>query len=249
MVFPLGDLHRTRIVPVLTYGIITMNVVMYLIELDQGEAFVHAFAATPFELTHHVDIVEPIMVVNPGPIVLPPFADQPILIPHAPVEIPVWLTLFTSMFLHASPMHLLGNMLYLWIFGDNVEEVLGTIRYGLVYLACGLVGTVAQTLASPDSPIPTLGASGAIAGIMGMYLVWFPRHRVRVLIVYFVAELPAAVVIGGWILLQVVAGLNSADSLGLRGGVAYLAHLGGAAAGVLFAHLYENRARVLGYGY
>jgi len=161
------------------------------------------------------------------------------------VPFPIWLTLFTSMFLHGSPLHLAGNMLYLWIFGDNVEEVLGTLGYLLAYLACGLVGTLLQIAVNPDSLIPTLGASGAIAGIMGAYLVWFPHNQVRVLILRIVAQMPALYVIGAWILLQLLQGVGSVDRLGESGGVAYLAHLGGAATGILIAFLFASRARTI----
>ena len=110
------------------------------------------------------------------------------------------------MFLHGSWMHLIGNMLYLWIVGDNVEEVLGSVRYMIVYLACGLVGSLAQIAAGPDSVIPTLGASGAIAGIMGAYVIWFPHNQIRVLLFRFITVLPAVVVIGGWIAASDLAG-------------------------------------------
>jgi membrane associated rhomboid family serine protease len=147
------------------------------------------------------------------------------------------------MFLHGSPMHLAGNMLYLWIFGDNVEEVLGTARYVVVYLACGLMGTLLQVAASPNSLIPTLGASGAIAGIMGAYVVWFPHNRVRVLVFNFLTQMPAVMVIGAWILLQIWQGAGSIGRLGAVGGVAYLAHVGGAATGIFVAFLFADRAR------
>jgi membrane associated rhomboid family serine protease len=147
------------------------------------------------------------------------------------------------MFLHGSPMHLIGNMLYLWIVGDNVEEVLGSVRYIIVYLACGLVGSLAQIAAGPDSLIPTLGASGAIAGIMGAYVIWFPHHQIRVLVFRFITVLPAVVVIGGWILLQVWLGAGSFRKLGESGGVAYLAHVGGALTGIFVAFLFYDRAQ------
>jgi membrane associated rhomboid family serine protease len=163
--------------------------------------------------------------------------------PHAPCPIPVRLTLFTSMFLHGSWMHLLGNMLYLWIVGDNVEEVLGTISYIIVYLACGLVGSLAQIVASPDSLTPTLGASGAIAGIMGAYVVWFPHNQIRVLVFRFITVLPAVIVIGGWIALQIWLGAGSVSRMGDGGGVAYLAHVGGAVTGIFVAFLFYDHAR------
>ena len=163
-------------------------------------------------------------------------------IPHAPTPIPFWMTLFTAMFLHGSPMHLIGNMLYLWIVGDNVEEVLGSVRYIIVYLACGLMGALAQIIASPDSMIPTLGASGAIAGIMGAYVIWFPHNQIRVLVFRFITVLPAVVVIGGWIILQIWLGAGSFGKIGESGGVAYLAHVGGALTGICVALLFYDRA-------
>ena len=167
MVLPLGDLEKTRIVPIATYALIALNVVMFIVQSERGEEFTAAYAATPYEITHNEDLTEPIELVVPNQ------AGQPRvrMIGQAAVGFPVWLTMFTAMFLHGSVLHLAGNMLYLWIFGDNVEEVLGTVRYVVVYLACGLIGTLLQVAASPDSLIPTLGASGAIAGIMGLSLI------------------------------------------------------------------------------
>ncbi len=152
------------------------------------------------------------------------------------------LTILTAMFLHASPLHLAGNMLFLWIFGDNVEEVLGTFRYVLAYLAFGVAGSLAQIAAAPDSLIPTLGASGAIAGVMGAYIIWFPHNRVRVLFFNFLTEMPAFLVIGAWIVIQIAGGYGSIGHLGEVGGVAYLAHIGGAAAGPGRGPLVPERA-------
>lgn len=249
MVFPLGDLEKTRIVPVATYALIAMNILVYIYSLDQGPTFRTKYAATPYEITHNTDLDKPFY--------LPTSAerqgraesrveleDRPIIEQEA-VPIPIWMTLLTSMFLHGSPMHLVGNMLYLWIFGDNVEEVLGTLLYILVYLSCGLAGTILQISAAPDSLIPTLGASGAIAGVMGMYLIWFPRNRVRVLLFRFITEMPAFVVIGLWIGIQLLEGYGALGSLGSTGGVAYLAHIGGALAGVLAALVFFDRARTV----
>jgi membrane associated rhomboid family serine protease len=248
MVIPLGDLEKTQIVPIATYVLIALNVVGYLYQQGQDESFTVAYAATPFEIAHNVDLDRPFVLPLPAdedPLDLPGRVDLPParVIPQAPVPFPVWLTLVTAMFLHGSPLHLAGNMLYLWIFGDNVEEVLGTVRYVLVYLACGLAGSLAQIAAAPDSFIPTLGASGAIAGLMGLYLVWFPYNRVRVLLFRFITEVPAVVVIGLWIVLQVWSGLGSIGQLGEVGGVAYLAHIGGAATGIVVAFLFQDLAR------
>jgi membrane associated rhomboid family serine protease len=249
MVLPLGDLARTRIVPLATYVLIALNVVIYLVQLDHGPTFTTSYAATPYEIAHGEDISQPFVLPLSGdesPLDLPARVDLGRrVIDQAPVPFPVWLTMFTAMFLHGSPLHLAGNMLYLWIFGDNVEEVLGTVRYVIVYLACGLMGTILQVAASPDSLIPTLGASGAIAGVMGAYVVWFPHNQVRVLVFRFITQLPAYIVIGGWILIQIWEGVGSVGRLGEVGGVAYLAHVGGAATGIVVALLFSDRARQL----
>jgi membrane associated rhomboid family serine protease len=235
MVFPLADLEKTRIIPFATYGLIVLNVVAYLVKYEKGDEFAVAYAATPYEITHNVDITEPI----PLP------AGRDAVIDQAPVPFPVWLTLFTSMFLHGSPLHLAGNMIYLWIFGDNVEEVLGRLRYVVFYLTCGLVGTVTQVVANPDSVVPIVGASGAIAGVMGAYVVWFPHNRVRVLVLWYVTEMPALLAIGLWILIQLWEGVGSFGQHGGWEGVAYLAHVGGAATGLFVGWLYYDRAQLI----
>jgi membrane associated rhomboid family serine protease len=241
MVLPLGDLEKTRIVPFATYGLIALNVVMFLCQLEHGRGFTTSYAATPFEISHNVDLPLPddenLAILDQSPELRRQLMEQ------EPVPFPVWMTLFTSMFLHGSPLHLAGNMLFLWIFGDNVEEVLGTWRYLVVYISCGLMGTVLQIAANPDSLIPTLGASGAIAGIMGAYVVWFPHNQIRVLVFRFITQMPASLVIGGWILLQIGEGVGSVSRVGQSGGVAYLAHVGGAATGIFVAFLFADRAR------
>lgn len=244
MVLPLGDVEKTRIVPVATYVLIVLNVAMYLVEFDRGETFKVSYSATPYEITHEVDIDVPFKLhVEPDEVDgLFPIRVNQTRIEQGPVPFPVALTILTAMFLHGSPLHLAGNMLFLWIFGDNVEEVLGTIRYLLAYLVCGVMGTLAQIVAAPDSLIPTLGASGAIAGVMGAYIVWFPHNRVRVLFFNFLTEMPAFLVIGAWIVLQILGGYGSIGRLGEIGGVAYLAHLGGAATGLVVGMLFRERA-------
>lgn len=239
MVLPLGDLEKTRITPFATYTLIALNVVMYLIQLDLGDTFTIRYAATPYEISHNRDLSDPVLkrtLDEEGRV-------RVAVVHQAPVPVPVWLTLFTAMFLHGSPLHLAGNMLYLWIFGDNVEEVLGTLRYVVFYLACGLIGTLAQIFANPESLIPTLGASGAIAGVMGAYVVWFPHNLVRVLFIRFVVQVHAIVVIGGWILIQIWEGLGSFAETSHAGGVAYLAHVGGAATGLVVAWIFYDRAQ------
>jgi membrane associated rhomboid family serine protease len=248
MVLPLGDLQRTQIVPYVTYALITMNALMFLVQQEKGDAFTLAFAATPWEITHNDDLDQPqFKVVNvrvhaPGELGFR-VEQRERKVPHYPCPVNVRWTLLTSMFLHGSWMHLIGNMLYLWIVGDNVEEVLGSVRFLIVYLACGLVGSLAQIFANPDSMTPTLGASGAIAGMMGAYVIWFPHNQIRVLLFRIITTLPAVIVIGGWIALQIWLGAGSFNARSDEGGVAYLAHVGGAVTGIFVAFLFYQDAR------
>lgn len=250
MVLPLGDLHRTQIVPFVTYGLIAINVAVFLVQQQQGDEFTLAYAATPYEVWQNEDLNEVIPKQVTVRIRDPlgrgdRLERRTVALRHAPCPIPVRWTLLTSMFLHGSWMHLIGNMLYLWIVGDNVEEVLGPVRYLIVYLACGLVGSLAQIAIDPDSVTPTLGASGAIAGMMGAYVIWFPHNQIRVLLFRFITELPAVIVIGGWIVLQIWLGANSLGGGKEQGGVAYMAHVGGAITGIIVALLFFDDARYI----
>jgi membrane associated rhomboid family serine protease len=247
MVLPLGDLQRTQIVPYVTYALIALNSAVFLIQQQKGDDFTLSFAATPYEITHNEDLGQPVVKMVTVR-VRDPFGGgvrlerRPQARPHSPCPIPVRWTLLTAMFLHGSWMHLIGNMLYLWIVGDNVEEVLGSFRYLIVYLAAGLVGSLAQIMLDPNSVIPTLGASGAIAGIMGAYVVWFPHNQIRVLVFRIITELPAVIVIGGWIALQIWLGAGSIGRGKAEGGVAYMAHVGGAITGIVVAFIFYDYA-------
>jgi membrane associated rhomboid family serine protease len=152
-----------------------------------------------------------------------------------------FLSLFTSMFMHAGWLHLLGNMLYLWIFGDNVEDRFGHLRFLIFYLLCGLAATFAQLAFSSGSNVPNLGASGAIAGVLGAYILLFPQGKVNVLMGRGVIPMPALVVIGLWIVLQFVSGIGSISSTAETGGVAYMAHIGGFVAGFVLTFLFRGR--------
>lgn len=145
-----------------------------------------------------------------------------------------WVTIFSAMFMHAGLAHIGGNLLYLWIFGDNVEDRLGMWLFAGFYLFCGVAATVAQVLVDPTSNIPNLGASGAIAGVLGAYLLLYPQQRVLVLFGYRTIPIPAVIVIGLWFVLQVFGGFGQISATG-EGGVAYMAHVGGFIAGVLAA--------------
>jgi membrane associated rhomboid family serine protease len=223
MVIPIGDEATGRhLTPYVGYGLIALNVLVWLLQLSAGETFTNGYATVPFEITHGEDLTGTRTVQIAG---------EAYPIRHFPGPSPIYLTLLTSMFMHGSWMHLIGNMLYLWIFGDQIESLLGHVRFLAFYLVCGLAASVAQILYSPDAVIPALGASGAIAGVLGAYLLKFPRNRVRVLMYRSVTTMPALVVLGLWILLQIVSQVGT--PAGEASGVAYMAHIGGFVAGVV----------------
>ncbi len=153
-----------------------------------------------------------------------------------------FLTLFTSMFMHGGWLHLGGNMLYLWIFGDNVEDRFGHIKFTIFYLVCGLAATFAQLAFSTDSNVPNLGASGAIAGVLGAYILLFPQGKVRVLQGQRVIQVSALIVIGLWIVLQLFSSIGSITSAADTGGVAYMAHVGGFIAGFVLTFLLRGNS-------
>ena len=153
----------------------------------------------------------------------------------------VWLSILFTMFLHGGLLHIGGNMLFLWIFGNNIEDRLGKVRFTIFYLLCGLVATYAQTLVSPSSGVPQIGASGAIAGVLGAYIVLFPRARVRTLFFFFLiffVDVPAVVLLGLWFALQLLQGVGPAAT---TGGVAYMAHVGGFIAGMVLLFVFRPR--------
>jgi membrane associated rhomboid family serine protease len=153
-----------------------------------------------------------------------------------------FLTLFTSMFMHAGWLHLGGNMLYLWIFGDNVEDRFGHVKFIIFYLLCGLAATFAQLAFSLDSNVPNLGASGAIAGVLGGYILLFPQGKVRVLQGQRVVQVSALIVIGLWIILQLFSGIGSISDAADTGGVAYMAHIGGFIAGFVLTFVFRGKS-------
>ena len=151
-------------------------------------------------------------------------------------------TLFTSMFMHAGWLHLGGNMLYLWIFGDNVEDRFGPVKFIIFYLLCGIAATFAQLFFSMGSDVPNLGASGAIAGVLGSYILMFPQQQVKVLVGRIVTPVSALIVIGGWIVLQFFSGIGSIANTADTGGVAYMAHIGGFVAGFVLTLLFRGNS-------
>ena len=235
MVIPLGNEAKSQIRPWITYLLIAANLVGYGLELVSPLSFSIAYAVTPYEIFHEVDIYESFTyqietVTNSELSEANATTKQ---VHQAPGPRPIWLTLFSAQFLHADLIHLAGNMLFLFLFGQKIEEAFGRLHFLGFYLACGVIGWLTQIAVAPDSLTPTLGASGAIAGVMGAYLIWFPRDRLRILVVGILVVMPAAIVIGCWIAIQLVRSfLVAGTGPHQTGDLAYLAHLGGAAAGI-----------------
>ena len=225
MLFPLSDDDRKLIRPTyVTVGLLVINVLVFLYQLG-SPAFTLGFSVIPAEITSGKDLVGTYYTELGG---------SQYEIDQTPGPWPIYLTLITSMFMHADWLHLGGNMLYLWIFGDNVEHRFGSLRFLFFYIASGLVASAAQISLDPDSIIPNLGASGAISGVLGAYLVLFPRNRVYCIILFRIVALPALAVLGLWFLFQFLAGGNTLLADEQAGGVAYTAHIGGFIAGMIF---------------
>jgi membrane associated rhomboid family serine protease len=207
-----------------TIALIALNVLAFFVELGQGsdgalQSFITAWGVVPREYSVGHDI--------------PPT-----------IPLPFWSTLITSMFLHGGWMHLGGNMLYLWIFGDNLERVMGAAKYAAFYLTCGIAAGFAHILFAGGSAVPSVGASGAISGVLGGYLLLFPKNRVKVLTGGGVASVPALVVLGMWIVIQLVSQLGSITNASEGGGVAYMAHIGGFVAGMALVKLFATRPQL-----
>jgi membrane associated rhomboid family serine protease len=228
--FPIGDDNSDRtIVPAVNYAIIGLNVLVFVVlqQFGSNVHFTYAFSLVPKEIMTGVDL-SGVQVVrdelgNTGRVDL------------YTSPLPVYFNFLSSMFMHGGFMHLFGNMLFLWVFGDNIENLLGHIRYGVFYLLCGFAAALGQILMGPDSVIPMLGASGAISGVLGGYLISFPHRRVRAILFNFLTEVPAYVALGIWIVYQIVLGFFTPAG---TGGVAYAAHIGGFVAGLVLVKLF-----------
>ncbi|MBI1910392.1 MAG: rhomboid family intramembrane serine protease [Deltaproteobacteria bacterium] len=216
---PLKDNIPSSTYPYVTISIIAINVLVFLYQLTLGiqgaESFIYRTAAIPYEITHLAD-------TSPGSILPPPF------------------TLFTAMFVHGGLLHLAGNMLFLWIFGDNVEDRFGHVRFLIFYLLAGIAGSLVHIMVEPSSTIPMVGASGAIAGVLGAYFILYPRAQIKTLVflLFFVtiAYVPAVLFLGLWFLFQIL-------SSGYATGVAWYAHIGGFVAGVLTVLIFRPKVK------
>jgi len=245
MLFPIADENLDRrTLPVVNYAIILINllVFVFLQGLGSNERFTYAFSTVPAEIVTGKDIA------TRDRVLVQPLTGQEVQMPGLqPTPIPVYLTLITSMFMHGGIAHIFGNMLFLWIFGDNIEDRLGHLRYAIFYLACGILAGLAHVFSTAvfagDNTasllIPSLGASGAISGVLGGYILLFPTRRVTVLLSYFVTQVPAFVAIGLWFVFQLISGLGMLGSGSKQGGVAYAAHIGGFIAGLALIKVFE----------
>jgi membrane associated rhomboid family serine protease len=234
--FPLKDNIPTERFPVVTVTLIALNVIAYFLWQQGGLTLgdpssqhytcnLDNYAVFPYEVTH------------PGTQIGAQGCPEP--------TAPTWLTLFTAMFMHGGLLHLGGNLLFLWIFGNNVEDSMGPVKFVVFYLLAGLAAAGGQILIDPDSQVPTIGASGAIAGVLGGYILLFPRARVItvIFIVFFftIVELPALVILGFWFIQQVLFGYF--DLGGGQGGVAYFAHIGGFVFGLIAIKLFADERK------
>ena len=214
MGIPLGDVTRRPLHrPVATIAIIAINAVVFLLELNGGDAFVQRWSVIPADIASGQH----------------------------------WITILTAMFMHGGWLHILGNMVFLWAFGPQIEDAMGSGRYIVFYLLGGLVASLAQIFAQPSSTIPNLGASGAIAAVMGAFIITYPRDRIRTVLLLgvfvTVAMIPAAILIGIWFLIQLFSQVGAVAST-QGGGVAYMAHVGGFLFGAIVGRLFEVRERI-----
>ena len=226
---PIGDNDSDRIrTPFVNYILIAINIIVFIFFQNMGtnDAFLMSFATVPQEILSGEDVLINGMGVTPGP---------------------VYLTLLTSMFMHGSLAHIGGNLLYLWVFGDNLENRMGHLKYLVFYLLTGLLASLSHVFASQffgkDLLIPSLGASGAISGVLGGYLILFPKNQVRVFVIGTILRVPAFITLGLWIGLQLLSGWGSIGAEG--GGVAYAAHIGGFIAGMILVKLFASKVETV----
>jgi len=245
MVFPLYDDNSDRtITPVINYAIIALNIFVFVVlqQLGSNDQFTYSFSTVPREiLTGHDVITSARQVVDP-------VSGQVLTIPGlGPTPISVYITLFTSMFMHGGIAHIAGNMLFLWIFGDNIEDRVGHVKYIIFYLLCGVIASLSHVFVTGvfagderSLLVPSLGASGAISGVLGAYILLYPKRRVTVILFRFLTQVPAYVAIGIWFAFQLISGLGMLGSGSQGGGVAYAAHVGGFLAGLILIKFFDS---------
>ena len=246
MVLPLWDDNTDRqTTPIVNYAIIALNIFVFVVlqGLGSNDQFTYSFSTVPAEILQGHDIVTQARVVQ--------YMGQRLIIPGlGPTPGSVYFTLFTSMFMHGGFMHLAGNMLFLWIFGDNIEDRLGHVKYLIFYLLCGVIASLAHVFttgvfATSENAllVPSLGASGAISGVLGGYILLHPKRRVTVILFRFLTDVPAYVAIGIWFAFQLISGLGILGGGNQEGGVAYAAHVGGFLAGLVLIKFFDRGNR------
>lgn len=243
MIFPISDDNTDRTTtPIVNYILIAINILVFVFlqQLGANDRFTYAFSTVPQEIVTGRDIATSDRVVEH------PVTGQEVLIPGLqPTPFTVYLTLITSMFMHGGIAHIFGNMLFLYIFGDNLEHTMGHVRYVVFYLVCGILASLAHVVTTamlatdPSSLlIPSLGASGAISGVLGGYILLHPKRRVTVILFRFLTDVPAYVAIGIWFAFQLISGLGLLGGGSEQGGVAYAAHIGGFIAGLVLVKFF-----------
>ena len=250
MVLPLWDDNTDRqTTPVVNYAIIALNIFVFVVlqGLGSNDQFTYSFSTVPAEILQGHDITTPARTVE--------YMGQRMIIPGlGPTPGSVYFTLFTSMFMHGGFAHIAGNMLFLFIFGDNIEDRLGHIKYLIFYLLCGVIASLSHVFATgvfatSESAllVPSLGASGAISGVLGGYMLLHPKRRVTVILFRFLTDVPAYVAIGIWFAFQLISGLGMLGGGSQQGGVAYAAHIGGFIAGLILIKFFDaGNRRVAG---
>lgn len=250
MVLPLYDDNSDRqITPIVNYAIIALNIFVFVVlqGIGSNDQFTYSFSTVPAEILQGHDIVTPARVVE--------YMGQRVTIPGlGPTPGSVYFTLFTSMFMHGGIAHIAGNMLFLWIFGDNIEDRLGHLKYLIFYLLCGVIASLSHVFATgvfanTESAllVPSLGASGAISGVLGAYILLHPKRRVTVILFRFLTDVPAYVAIGIWFAFQLISGLGMLGGGSQQGGVAYAAHIGGFIAGLVLIKFFDTGKRTTEY--
>lgn len=243
MLFPIGDDNRDRhLTPFINYILIALNIFVFIYWQDIGRniPFTFAYATVPNEILSGTDIITQSRIFDD------PYTGQQVEMPGLqPTPVSVYITLITSMFMHGGIAHLAGNLLYLWIFGDNLEDVMGHRNYLIFYLLCGVLASLSHVFTSAylnqNGLIPSLGASGAISGVLGGYLLMFPKKAVHVWFLWGITSVPAFLAVGLWFVFQIINGLGVLGGEEAAGGIAYAAHVGGFVAGLIFVKLFINK--------
>ncbi|MCU7548374.1 rhomboid family intramembrane serine protease [Chitinophagaceae bacterium LB-8] len=243
MVFPIGDDNRDRhITPYVNYLLIAINIFVFIFwqEIGRNMHFTFAFSTVPGEILTGNDLITDSQIIKD------PITGQQVEMPGLqPTPIPVYLTLITSMFMHGGVAHIAGNMMYLWIFGDNLEDAMGHRNYFIFYLLCGILAALSHVFATAffgQNPlIPSLGASGAISGVLGGYILLFPGRAVHVWLLWSIISVPAFLAVGLWFVFQVVNGLGALGGTEAAGGIAYAAHIGGFIAGLILVKFFVTK--------